>query len=101
MENAWKFTSRTAQPRIEIAETGKGSERAFFIRDNGVGFDMDNAGKLFKAFQRLHSQNDYPGLGTGLAFVRGIIRRHGGRIWAESAPGDGATFYFSFGQGPS
>jgi light-regulated signal transduction histidine kinase (bacteriophytochrome) len=97
LDNAWKFTSKVPSPRIEVGEIEIGPERGIFVRDNGIGFDMEQAPKLFKAFQRLHSQADYPGLGTGLALARAIVRRHGGRIWAESSPHSGATFYFTLG----
>ncbi len=97
LDNAWKFTSKTDSPQIELLQAATGSDPVFVVRDNGIGFDMANAGKLFKAFQRMHSQCDFPGLGTGLATARAIIRRHGGRIWTESAPDQGASFYFSLG----
>ena len=93
--NAWKFSSRAPQARIEIGEAQTVHGRAFFVRDNGAGFDMAYAGKLFEVFQRLHSSGEFEGVGVGLATVKRIIRRHGGRIWAESAPGLGATFYFT------
>ena len=95
--NAWKFTSRQAAPRIEVGETvGASGEPVFFIRDNGAGFDMAHAGQLFTAFQRLHATSDFEGTGIGLAIVQRIIHRHGGRIWAEAEPGEGATFFFTF-----
>jgi PAS domain S-box-containing protein len=94
--NAWKFSSKTARPRVEfgITTTPEG-QRAFFVSDNGVGFDMAHADKLFGAFQRLHAMHEFPGTGIGLATVQRIVTRHGGRVWAESAPGRGATFSFT------
>jgi signal transduction histidine kinase len=94
--NAWKFTSHRADPRVEVGGRGReGDAPIFFVRDNGAGFDMTHAGKLFGAFQRLHRQDEFPGSGIGLATVERIISRHGGRIWAESRPGEGATFLFT------
>jgi signal transduction histidine kinase len=97
LSNAYKFTSRTLHPRIEVGTMGdeREGQRTFFIRDNGAGFDMARADKLFGAFQRLHTVEEFPGTGIGLAIVRRIIHRHGGRIWAEAAVGQGATFYFT------
>jgi signal transduction histidine kinase len=94
--NAWKFTGKHARARIEVGvlEQADG-RRAYFVRDDGAGFDMNLAGKLFDAFQRLHSASDFVGTGIGLATVQRIIKRHGGEIWAESAPEQGATFYFT------
>jgi two-component system sensor histidine kinase/response regulator len=95
LSNAWKFTSKQADAAIEIGKTTQGDQQVYYIRDNGAGFDMNYANKLFGAFQRLHSNDDYPGTGVGLATVQRIINRHGGRIWAESAVGKGATFFFA------
>jgi two-component system, sensor histidine kinase and response regulator len=94
MSNAWKFTSNKPDARIEIGGESVDGENRLFVRDNGVGFDMIQAHKLFGAFQRLHSQSEFPGMGIGLATVRRIVNRHGGRCWAEGAVGEGATFYF-------
>jgi signal transduction histidine kinase len=93
--NAWKYASKQPQARIEFASVTQDGERVFFVRDNGVGFDMAHAGKLFGPFQRLHHRDQFDGSGIGLATVKRIIERHHGRIWAESAPARGATFYFT------
>lgn len=95
MSNAWKFTGKTAQARIEVNQTYRDQKVVFYIRDNGVGFEMAYADKLFGAFQRLHTVEEFPGTGIGLAIVQRVIHKHGGRIWTESAPGHGATFYFT------
>ena len=95
--NAVKFTARRADPQIEFNQISVNGETAFRVRDNGVGFDMTYAHTLFGAFQRLHKPSDFPGSGIGLATVQRIIRRHGGRVWAEAQPDQGATFYFTIG----
>jgi len=95
LENAWKFTGKQKQPLIEFGMTLTEGEKIFFIRDNGVGFDMAYANKLFGAFQRLHSTDEFPGTGIGLATVKRIITRHGGQIWAEGEVGKGATLFFT------
>ncbi|SRR6266700_181778 len=92
--NAWKFTSGEPRAIVELGVEQRDREKIYFVRDNGVGFDMKYADKLFAPFQRLHNDTDFPGSGVGLATVQRIIRRHGGRIWADAAAGQGATFYF-------
>lgn len=95
LANAWKFTGKRAEARIEVGRKARGGEEQFFVRDNGAGFDMKYAPKLFDAFQRLHPVTDFEGTGIGLATVARIVRRHGGAISAEAEPDNGATFYFN------
>ena len=95
LNNAWKFTSKREQAKIEFGSKHENAETIYFVRDNGAGFDMSYASKLFGAFQRLHAMTEFPGTGIGLATVQRIINRHGGRIWAEGAVGQGATFFFT------
>ena len=94
--NAVKYSSKTPQPQIELGCLPQDGRSVYYVRDNGAGFDMAYAGKLFGAFQRLHRTEDYPGTGVGLATVKRIINRHGGEVWAEGHLGKGAVFYFTF-----
>jgi light-regulated signal transduction histidine kinase (bacteriophytochrome) len=95
--NAWKFTAACEPARVELGVQCTEGQRVFFVRDNGVGFDMAYSNKLFGAFQRLHTADEFAGTGIGLATVRRIVQRHNGRIWAQSAVGAGATFFFTLG----
>ena len=93
--NAFKFTAKTDAARVEVGDSEIDGARAFFVRDNGAGFDEAYASKLFAPFQRLHSEKEFAGTGIGLATVQRIVRRHGGRAWARSAIGAGTTIYFT------
>jgi signal transduction histidine kinase len=97
--NAWKFSSRRERTEISFGCEQREGGMTYFIRDNGAGFDMGYAAKLFTAFQRFHSSEEFEGTGIGLAIVHRVVRRHGGRIWAESTPDSGTTFYFTLGDG--
>jgi light-regulated signal transduction histidine kinase (bacteriophytochrome) len=98
LRNAWKYSSRKVPARIEFGCRNDGEETIFFVRDNGAGFDSAYADRLFRPFQRLHSQADFPGTGIGLATVQRIIARHGGRVWATGAVDQGAEFCFTLPQ---
>jgi light-regulated signal transduction histidine kinase (bacteriophytochrome) len=93
--NALKFSSKQAHPRVEVGAESRNGDMIYFVRDNGAGFDMSDAHRLFGVFQRLHSPREFEGTGIGLAIVRRIVQRHGGRIWANATRGAGATFHFT------
>ena len=93
--NAWKYTQRQHEPRVRFGHESVGEARVYVVRDNGAGFDMRSVDRLFGLFQRLHSASEFPGTGVGLASVKRIVVRHGGRIWAEAEPGRGAAFFFT------
>ncbi len=95
LSNAWKFTAKEQETRLEMAAESRNGEQVFWIRDNGAGFDMRYSDKLFGAFERLHKFDEFEGTGIGLATVKRIVERHGGRVWGEGRPGGGATFYFT------
>jgi len=94
-ENAWKFASKCPETRIELGSKVIEGKLVYYVQDNGVGFDLKYAAKLFQPFQRLHTNQDFPGTGIGLAITQRVVQRHGGRIWAESEIGKGSTFYFT------
>jgi signal transduction histidine kinase len=98
ISNAWKFTANTASPHIAVGRASLWGKTVFYVRDNGAGFDMAGAHRLYEPFRRLHPVDEYPGTGIGLATVHRIVERHGGGIEVESAPGKGTTFYFSLGK---
>ncbi len=99
LDNAWKFTAKQPEARVEVGATTSGDTPVYFVRDNGAGFDMRYADKLFRPFQRLHSDTEFEGTGIGLASVAQIVQRHGGEVWAESEPGKGSTLYFTLQPG--
>jgi signal transduction histidine kinase len=100
LDNAWKFTSKQARARIEVGRETLDGEAVFLVRDDGAGFDMEHARRLFTPFQRLHTSAEFEGTGIGLATVHRIVTRHLGRVWAEASPGQGATFFFTLGKKP-
>jgi light-regulated signal transduction histidine kinase (bacteriophytochrome) len=91
LDNAWKYTAQRGDAAVSVGQ----QDTTYFVRDNGAGFDMTYAEKLFRPFQRLHAETQFPGIGIGLATVQRIVARHGGQIWSEAQPNQGATFYFS------
>lgn len=100
LANAWKYSANVPSPRIELGSVDRNGEQVYFIRDNGAGFNMKHAEKLFVPFQRLHKADEFEGIGIGLATVARIVHRHDGEVWAEGVVGGGATFYFTLGQRP-
>ena len=101
LDNAWKFSSKVEKPTVEFGSVLIDGEQTYFVRDNGAGFDQAYATRLFSPFQRLHAEEEFAGRGIGLAIVRRIVGRHGGRVWAEAAVGKGATVYFTLARDPN
>ena len=98
LQNALKFSSKTPRSEVEFGVIHRDERCVYFVRDNGAGFNMAHAGKLFQAFVRLHRQEEFEGIGVGLNLVRKVMEKHGGRVWGQATPGLGATFYFTLGQ---
>ncbi len=95
LRNAWKFTGKQPAPQVEVGTQNQDGNIVYYVRDNGAGFNMAYADKLFRPFQRLHSESEFPGTGVGLATVQRIVHKHGGRIWPQSEPDKGTTFFFT------
>jgi signal transduction histidine kinase len=95
LNNAWKFTGCRPNGRIEVGVEERGGSKVYYVRDNGAGFEAEHAKRIFRVFERLHPERQFPGTGIGLSIVERIILRHGGRVWAEGAVNEGATFFFT------